>query len=208
MKYFASLLIGCCFLFTAQAQPSISGYVYELQSGEPLEGVRVQFKNRQGLEIGTMQAIYTDGEGYYEFANVKPREYRAEITHVFDTSNGPTRLRIFTIRNIITIDSSDYQLNIALSRLEAERAATRETFAYRFVSKDGKTPNREVRREYYEEEMLKRFGPSWKKVVAKREAEHGIFQSRMIDSNGKFFYGASAEILTVNSSQLNDKATN
>ncbi len=196
MKHIVFQLLGCCLVFSAQAQPSISGYVYELQSGEPLEGVRVQFKNRQGLEIGTMQAAYTDDEGYYEFVNVKPREYRAEITHVFDTENGPTRLRIFMIRNVISMDTTDYKLNIALSRIEAERAALDKKFAFSYTSKSGKAPNREAVRAERARQMHQRFGDNWEKVLEKWYAESRIFESRMIDSNGKTFYGASAQILS------------
>ena len=208
MKYIVALLMGYCLVFSAQAQPSISGYVYELQSGEPIEGVRVQFKNRQGLEIGTMQATYTDDEGYYEFANVKPRDYRAEITHVFDTENGPTRLRIFTLRNIISMDSTDYKLNIALSRLEAERAVWNRKFIFTYAPKKGKVPTREEVRAEREQLMHERFGDNWEKVLEKWYAERQILQSRMIDSNGKIFYGAMAEILSPEDAERVRQAAN
>ena len=121
MKHLLSLLIACGFLISAHAQHNISGYVYELQSGEPLEGVRILMKDRQGLDIGLMPPIHTDAEGFFEFTNVKPRDYRVEITHTFETADGPMGLRLFTNGDVIAVDTSDYKLNIGLSRYMAEK---------------------------------------------------------------------------------------
>ena len=73
-------LVALC-LMTCQpvfAQHVISGFAYELQSGQPLEGVRVHIKNRQGLEIGTIPAVYSNDKGYFEVTGVRSNDYRLE----------------------------------------------------------------------------------------------------------------------------------
>ena len=121
MNWKTSLVVLCAILLAAtsvQAQHRISGYVYEVHSGEPLEGVRIQMKNRQGLEIGTMPATYSNAEGYFEFTNVKPRDYRAQITHTFDSPDGPMGFNMFTNDGVVAVESDDYQLSIGISQRE------------------------------------------------------------------------------------------
>ncbi len=185
MKRILFFYFCCCFALSAQAQPKLSGFVYELQSGEPLEGVRVQFKNKQGLEIGTMQAVYTDAEGYYEFTNVKPREYRAEITHTFETTDGPALLRLYNLGEMIEVDSTDYQLNIAMSSIMTERAEIYRKMVFAYTPEPGVAPDRAAVKQAYEKQNLERFGPNWQAKVNKLSAERRLLSSRMINHKGK-----------------------
>lgn len=120
MKPLLILLSPLLLSMSLHAQPTINGYVYEIQTGEALEGTRVQLKDRTGLEIGKIQPVYTDEAGYFEFPNLKPKDYRLEINHVFETSRGPTGMRLFTLKEVIPIDSSDVQITAGLSRWTAE----------------------------------------------------------------------------------------
>ncbi len=134
-------VVLCAFLLSAtsvQAQHRISGYVYELQSGEPLEGVRIQMKNRQGLAIGTLPATYSNAAGYFEFTNVKPRDYRAQITHTFETPDGPMGLQLFTNNDVIAVASDDYALTIGLSQREIK--IRREAMALGHLIQKEKNP--------------------------------------------------------------------
>ncbi len=181
-------IIACALLLSAasaNAQHTISGYVYEMQSGEPLEGVRILMKNRQGLEIGTMPAAYSDAEGYFEFANVKPRDYRAEVTHTFDTPDGPMGLRLFTNSDVIAVDTSDYKLNIGLSRYKVDQH--RMHMALNHLRQKANNP--EFAKEYEHKlsqetrELMRKLQPDWKKRIHKMFIEDKLLSSRVIGNH-------------------------
>ncbi len=120
MKQLLTLLLLLPLAIPLQAQPAINGYVYEMQSGEALEGTWIQLKDRTGLNVGGIQPIYSDDAGYFEFPNLKPQDYRIEIIHVFETSRGPMGVRLFTLREVIPVDTADVHLTVGMSRWTAE----------------------------------------------------------------------------------------
>ncbi|MEM9675138.1 MAG: TonB-dependent receptor, partial [Bacteroidota bacterium] len=62
-------------LLVAQKNGSISGYVTDAQSGEPLIGVTIQLVE---AELGTVTNI----EGYYTISNVPPKAYSLQASYV------------------------------------------------------------------------------------------------------------------------------
>lgn len=124
MKKQLFLQLSFIVLFTslALAQGSISGHVYEMHSGLPLDNVKIHIKNKAGLEIGTLPPAYTSTDGFFEFPKVRPNEYRLEVSGVFSTDNGPIKIRLFTDSDVIPVDTSAYVLTIALSKHTADHA--------------------------------------------------------------------------------------
>lgn len=116
----AALLLVVMLPGTAQAQSKITGYIYELQSGEPLEGTRVHIKDRAGLEMSRVEPVYTNAEGYFEISNLAPNDYRVEVSHVFETEHGRIGLSMFTHNDVLEVTEKPYQLTMALSRFEAD----------------------------------------------------------------------------------------
>ena len=111
-------------LFTTYlfAQPiKISGHVYELVSGAPIEDVRINIKNRQGIDIARLPPVYSNSNGYFEFSPVSENDYRIEITHTFETPTGPVGSRLFTNSQVLRVEASDYRLVVALAAPRFER---------------------------------------------------------------------------------------
>lgn len=178
-------ILACAMLLTtvsAQAQHSISGYVYEVQSGQPLEGVRIDLKNRQGLDIGLMPAAYTDAEGYFTFTHVKSRDYRAEITHTFDTPDGPFGIRLFTNSSVIAVDTSDYTLNIGLSRHKVDQH--RLHMALNHLRQQADNPDFFKQHEHklsdQTRELMRKLQPDWKRRINKLFIEQKLLSSRVL----------------------------
>lgn len=119
----------------------ITGHVYELSTGEPLEGVRIDLKNRQGLDVSRVEPAYTNAEGYFEILDLNPNDYRAEITHIFETPNGPLGLRLFTSSQPLVVTDDPFELDIALSshslKLLEERRHTGNISAAMYYATSG-----------------------------------------------------------------------
>ncbi len=124
-----SILIPAHVVF---GQGFISGYVYNLQTGDAVQDARVHVKDKYGIEIVRLPAVYTADDGYFEAHPPLSGEYRVEITYTHQTEEGNLPVRLFTNNDLVLVDTSEVKLTVALSPAYALISANQATLFQTF----------------------------------------------------------------------------
>lgn len=85
MKFIATIVF--CFISTQLcAQTKISGYIFDNEKHEPIEGATVFIHDEFNLPIYPSINTLTDENGYYEFTDLEIKRYNVSAYHYYEVA--------------------------------------------------------------------------------------------------------------------------
>ena len=84
LLFLTSVIWICTGGKSASGQSGINGRAVLIETGNPLSGVTVKLKSRQGFEVTQFPPFLTDSTGYFAFENVPEDVYMMEMSSVFE----------------------------------------------------------------------------------------------------------------------------